>query len=92
MVLLLGNPGVVPDDLAAPDRPGDLQYLRVAGDIATRIESGALPPGTRLRSEQDLAEYYEVARGTIRRAMKVLRERGLIETRHGYGTFVAGQQ
>jgi DNA-binding GntR family transcriptional regulator len=42
----------------------------------------------RLRSERDLAEHYEVSYGTIRRAMEVLRERGLIATIHGRGTFV----
>jgi DNA-binding GntR family transcriptional regulator len=76
-------------DLAAPDE--ELAYRRVADDVASRISSGELTPGTRLRSEQDLAEYYEVARGTIRRAMAVLRERRLIETIHGRGTFVRSQ-
>jgi len=42
----------------------------------------------RLRAERDLATYYEVSYGTVRRAMEVLRERGLIETIHGRGTFV----
>lgn len=47
-----------------------------------------LAPGTRLRSERDLAAHYEVAYHTIRRAMEVLRERGLIVSIHGRGTFV----
>jgi DNA-binding GntR family transcriptional regulator len=42
----------------------------------------------RLRSERDLAEHYEVSYGTIRRAMEVLRERGLIATIHGRETFI----
>jgi GntR family transcriptional regulator len=69
-------------------RDADLAYLRVADDIAARIASGELAPGARLRAERELAEYYEVAYGTVRRAMKVLRERALIETVHGRGTFV----
>ena len=77
-------------DLAAPGgRDSDLAYLRVADDIAARITSGELTPGTRLRAERDLATHYGVAYGTIRRAMQVLRERGLIESIHGRGTFVA---
>jgi DNA-binding GntR family transcriptional regulator len=77
-------------DLAAPDgRDSDLAYVRVAGDIATRIASGELTPGTRLRSERDLAEHYGVAYGTIRHAMKVRREQELIKTVHGRGTFIA---
>lgn len=73
---------------AAGGRDADLAYMRVAGDIAARIASGELKPGARLRAERDLAGYYEVSYGTIRRAMEVLRERGLITTVHGRGTFV----
>jgi GntR family transcriptional regulator len=62
--------------------------MRVANDIAARIKSGELAPGTRLRSELDLSERYGVAYQTIRRAMKVLRERGLIVSIQGRGTFV----
>jgi DNA-binding GntR family transcriptional regulator len=77
-------------EIAAPDgHEQDLAYVRVADDIAARIASGELAPGTRLRAERELAEYYGVAYGTIRRAMQVLRERGLITTIHGRGTFVA---
>lgn len=77
-------------DLEAPGgRDADLAYLRVADDIANRIASGELAPGARLRAERELAEHYEVSYGTIRRAMEVLRERELIATVHGRGTFVA---
>jgi GntR family transcriptional regulator len=76
-------------DLEAPGgRDADLAYRRVADDIAARIVSGELAPGARLRSERDLAEFYQVSYGTIRRAMEVLRNRGLITTIHGRGTFV----
>jgi GntR family transcriptional regulator len=82
-------------DLAAPDDRGGagpragLAYLRVADDIAARIASGELASGTRLRAERELAEYYEVSYGTVRHSMKILRERGLIQTIHGRGTFVS---
>ena len=76
-------------DIAAPaGREADLAYVRVAEDIAARIASGELTSGARLRSERDLAEYYGVAYGTVRRAMKVLRERRLVKSIHGRGTFV----
>jgi DNA-binding GntR family transcriptional regulator len=79
-------------DLEAPGgRDAELAYMRVAEDITARIASGELAPGARLRSERDLAEHYQVAYGTIRRAMEVLRERGLIRTIHGRGTFVIAQ-
>jgi GntR family transcriptional regulator len=79
---------VVSDLEATGGRDADLAYMRVADDIAARIASGELKPGARLRSERDLAEHYEVSYGTVRSAMKVLRERGLISTIHGRGTFV----
>ena len=78
-------------DIAAPGGQDDLVYMRVADDIAARIASGELARGTRLRAERDLATHYGVAYGTIRRAMQVLRDKGLIVTIHGRGTFVAGQ-
>jgi GntR family transcriptional regulator len=80
---------VVSDLEATGGRDADLAYMRVAGDIAARIASGELAAGARLRSERDLAEFYEVAYGTVRRAMKVLRDRGLIVTIQGRGTFVS---
>ena len=80
---------LVSDLEAAGGRDADLAYMRVADDIASRITSGELAPGARLRSERDLAVYYEVSYGTVRRAMQVLRGRGLITTIHGRGTFVS---
>ncbi len=76
-------------ELAAPGGDPALAYVRVADDIASRVTSGELAPGTRLRAERDLAEHYEVSYGTIRHAMKVLRERGLIRTVHGRGTYIS---
>jgi DNA-binding GntR family transcriptional regulator len=77
-------------DLAATGgSDADLVYMRVADDITARIRSGELSPGTRLRSERELAEHYGVSYGSVRSAMKVLRDRGLIITRHGRGTFVS---
>jgi GntR family transcriptional regulator len=76
-------------DIQAPGDGGPrLAYMRVADDITARIESGELRPGARLLSERDLATHYGVAFHTIRNAMKVLRERGLIVSVHGRGTFV----
>jgi GntR family transcriptional regulator len=76
-------------DIAAPGGgQEDLAYVQVAHDIAARIASGELPPGTRLRAERDLATHYAVSYGTVRRAMRELREQGLIATIHGRGTFV----
>ena len=79
-------------ELEAPQgRKSDLRYVQIADDVEQRIASGELKPGARLISERDLAEFYDVSYGTIRRVMKELRERGLISTVHGRGTFVIPQ-
>jgi GntR family transcriptional regulator len=65
-----------------------LAYVKVADDITAKIASGELAPGVRLRSERDLADDYQVSVDTIRRAAELLRERGLIETVQGSGTYV----
>jgi GntR family transcriptional regulator len=65
-----------------------LAYVKVADDITAKIASGELAPGARLRSERDLADDYQVSVDTIRRAAELLRERGLIETVQGSGTYV----
>jgi DNA-binding GntR family transcriptional regulator len=62
-------------------------YIQVADDVARRIYSGEIT--RRLPAELALAEEYEVSCGTVRHGMAVLRERGLIVTIHGRGTFVA---
>jgi GntR family transcriptional regulator len=66
-----------------------LLYEQVAEHVAARIEAGDLQPGQRLPPERDLAIEYGVAYHTVRNATKLLRERGLIVTIHGGGTYVA---
>jgi GntR family transcriptional regulator len=63
-------------------------YVQLADDLAARIGRGEFPVGGRLPSEQDLAVSYGVAKMTVRRAMQILRDRGLIRTLHGRGSVV----
>jgi GntR family transcriptional regulator len=70
-----------------PDAP-KLIYVQVADHIASRVAAGELVPGARLPAERDLATDYGVSYDTIRRATALLRERGLILTIVGRGTFV----
>jgi GntR family transcriptional regulator len=62
-------------------------YEQVAVDVERRIKAREII--RKLPPERELAEEYGVAYTTVRRAMEVLRERGLIRTIHGRGTFVA---
>ena len=56
--------------------------------LRARIESGELPPGSRVPAVLRLAAEYDVAANTARKALGALQREGLIETRAGWGTFV----
>ncbi|WP_198668270.1 GntR family transcriptional regulator [Streptomyces triticisoli] len=66
-------------------------YLQVAHHIAEQIRTGRLPVGARLAGERDLAEEYGVAVNTIRRAIRDLRDQGLLITVPVKGTFVRAE-
>lgn len=66
----------------------ELVYKLIANDIAGQIERGELLPDQRLPSENQLAERYGAARMTVRRAVRELRERGLVTVVSGKGTYV----
>ncbi len=68
-----------------------IKKTRVAEEVADRIRililDGTFPPGQSLPSERDLTERFGVSRGSIRDALRMLGVIGLLETRHGQGTF-----
>ncbi|WP_345816126.1 transcriptional regulator GlcC [Paraburkholderia sp. PREW-6R] len=67
--------------------------LKVADVVAERVESlivdGVLKPGQALPSERRLMVKLGVSRSALREGLKVLRARGIIDTEHGRGSFVA---
>ncbi|WP_329019161.1 GntR family transcriptional regulator [Streptomyces sp. NBC_00690] len=75
--------------MAGIERPGPL-YQQVAAAIRQGIADGEFPPGGPLPSEAQLIQRYEVSRPTVRNAISALRSEGLIEVRHGKGSFVKG--
>ena len=70
-----------------------VQQRRLADDIVDRIETlileGTLKPGERLPAERALAEEFGVSRPSLREALQKLVARGLLQSRHGGGTFVS---
>jgi GntR family transcriptional regulator len=68
--------------------PGYL-YMKLADHLAARIADGSLRPGAMLPNERSLASKCEVSVGTVRRATRLLRNRGLVITLPGRGTYVA---
>ena len=75
-----------------PATPAPPLYARVASHIAARIEAGELEPARKLPPERELAAEYECAYNTMRSAMQILRDRGLIVTMQGRGTYVAERE
>ena len=63
-------------------------YYQVAQRLEQLIESGELPPGTRLNNEIDLADHLGLSRPTLRRAIEYLVERGFLVRKRGVGTQV----
>lgn len=63
-------------------------YHQVAGLLRDQILSGELEPGAKLPPELELAEQYDLSRGTIRQAILLLVAEGLVERIQGKGTFV----
>ena len=66
-----------------------LVWEQVRDDLLADLDSGELPPGTRLPSEQALADdIYGVSRPTVRRAIAALVEQERLKVVHGRGTYV----
>ncbi|MBM2807020.1 MAG: GntR family transcriptional regulator [Cutibacterium acnes] len=66
-------------------RPEPL-HTQIAEPLAQLIESGELPPGTRIEDEMSMAARLHVSRPTARRAFETLTKRGLVIRRRGIGT------
>jgi DNA-binding GntR family transcriptional regulator len=64
-------------------------YRQLAAIIRGQITSGELAPGQQLPSVVSLAESYEIAVPTVRKAITLLKAEGLVTGVAGYGTFVA---
>lgn len=63
-------------------------YAQLANILRDLIESGELKPRAPLPSESYLQHQYGVSRGTVRAAVGILRDEGLVVTIGGRGTFV----
>ena len=61
-------------------------------EFASKIRNGLLAEGEKLPTESSLVQTYEVSRTVVREALSRLQASGLVETRHGIGTFVRAAQ
>jgi GntR family transcriptional repressor for pyruvate dehydrogenase complex len=92
---LTSSPQIV-KGFANPRSGGDpliepIKKTRIAEEVADRIRAlildGTFPQAQPLPSERVLTERFGVSRGSIRDALRMLETIGLLETRHGRGTF-----
>lgn len=75
-----------------PTQPGGKEppaYRRIQSAIRQRIDSGQLKPGDVVDSERELAKLHGVSLMTARHALADLAQEGVVERRHGAGTFVS---
>ena len=68
-----------------------IRYHQIAEELRGRILSGSYAAGRLLPSESDLSTEFEVSRVTIRKALELLRDGDLVDSRQGFGWFVAGE-
>jgi GntR family transcriptional regulator len=71
-----------------PNNPLPL-YIQIHRNLLNGIQSAILEPGSLLPSERDLSEWYGVNRMTLRQAISLLVNDGLLEKKRGLGTYVA---
>lgn len=70
-------------------RPRSLA-LELVESLGDRIRDGRLAPGAKLPTEAAFMDEFGVSRTVVREAISKLQASGLVETRHGVGTFVVG--
>jgi DNA-binding FadR family transcriptional regulator len=81
------QPEVTPGDAGPRKRMRNLAHELVEG-IGARIRDRALRPGDKLPTEAEIMREWGVSRTVVREALSKLQAAGLVETRHGIGTFV----
>lgn len=64
-------------------------YIEVIEQIKALLQSGEIKPGDQLPPERDLAEYMGISRVSVRQALAVLEALGIVEIKHGQGTFIS---
>ncbi|MFV2081966.1 MAG: FadR/GntR family transcriptional regulator [bacterium] len=66
-------------------------YEEIVIKVINMIEHGMLKSGDQLPSERELSEAFKVSRSSVREALRALESQGILESRHGNGTYVAPQ-
>lgn len=78
----------MPVEPALRRKPRGLAH-EIVDSIGRRVRTGRLVAGAKLPTEAEIMEEFGVSRTVVREALSKLQAAGLVETRHGVGTFVA---
>ncbi len=70
---------------------GNIKYIDIAEKLRHHIITGAID-GANLLSERELAKQFNVTRGTIRKALNILKEQNLINAKIGSGNFISRKE
>ena len=68
------------------------RYRRIALRIAEQISNGQLQVGKKIHARSTLATNYGVSSETARRAISILEDLGIVETRHGSGAIIISRE
>jgi GntR family transcriptional regulator len=80
----------VEEEPPSPIEGPGYRWENLADLLAGQIEAGQIPPDAKLPSLRELSETYDVSLNTAKAAVKNLRERGLVVTWHGGGSYAIG--
>lgn len=67
----------------------EIRYRTIADELRRRVADGSYAAGRLLPSEAEFGSEFDASRVTVRRALELLRDEGLVDARQGFGWFVA---
>ena len=76
------------DELSIVEKEKDLKFVTVYNELFKMINEGTFPEGSRLPSEPDLSKSLGISRTTLRQALALLQDDGLIKNIRGKGNFI----
>jgi GntR family transcriptional repressor for pyruvate dehydrogenase complex len=89
MIAMLPSPQELPGPLRGKAGRGGRSLANLLSEeFGQKIRQGLLREGDKLPTESELVQTYDVSRTVVREAISKLQAAGLVQTRHGIGTFV----
>lgn len=67
---------------------GGVLYMRLADDLLSYIRKAEIQPGMRIPSERKLAEMFHTSRTSVREAVRILQNKGILEVQIGNGMYL----